>query len=137
MQQKQDIGELKGLKIARGVRSTNHVQFADDTILLGGASTVITERFKKVLSTFLKALDGKINTDKSKYYGWNCLPGNMARISRILGFDGITDWDYFRYLGIPIFKGKKKKADWLGLIDKILKKKSTLGELDDSIQQEN
>ena len=69
------------MKIARGVRAANHVQFEDDTILLGGMSTIIEERFRRVLSTFLKASDGKINTTKSKAYGWNCLPANMEKIS--------------------------------------------------------
>ena len=69
LQQQQDIRELKGLKIARGVRAVNHAQFINDTILLGGASTIIAERFKIVLSTFLKALNGKINATKAKAYG--------------------------------------------------------------------
>ena len=59
LQQWQNIEELRGLKIARGVRSANHAQFVDDTILLWGASTVTSESFKKVLSTFLKSSNGK------------------------------------------------------------------------------
>ena len=74
------------MKIARGVRDANHAQFVDDTILLGGASTIIAERFRRVLSTFLKASDDKINATKSKAYSWNFLPRNKAKISRILGF---------------------------------------------------
>ena len=108
LQQQQDLGELKGLKSARGVRVVNHAHLDDDTILLGGASTIIAERFNSVLSTFLNATDGKLNVTKSKVYGWNCPLGIMARISRILGFEGITTWNSFNYLGIPIFKGEKK-----------------------------
>jgi hypothetical protein len=37
---------LPGIKIVRGVSSFNHSQFVDDTLLLGGASTIITKRFK-------------------------------------------------------------------------------------------
>ena len=81
LQQQQDLGELKGLKIARGVRAENHAQFVDDSILLGGTSTIIAERLKSVLSTFLNATDDKLNVNKSKVYGWNCPPGIMARIS--------------------------------------------------------
>ena len=40
------MGELKGIKITRGVRAENNAQFVDDTILLGGASTIIAKRFK-------------------------------------------------------------------------------------------
>ena len=99
------------MKITRGVRDANHMQFVDDTIMLGGTSIIIAERFRRVLSTFLKALDGKINATKSKSYDWNYLPGNMAKISRILGFEGLSYWNSFSYMGIPIFKGNKKKAN--------------------------
>ena len=71
LQQQQDNGDLKGLKIPRGVISANHAQFADDTILLGGHVYGHKKRFKRVLSIFLKASDGKINASKSKFYGWN------------------------------------------------------------------
>ena len=84
LQHLQEYGELKGLKIAREVKATNHVQFADNTILLGGASAAIANRFKGALSTFLKETVGKVNSTKSKVYGWNCPPGTMAKIARAL-----------------------------------------------------
>ena len=85
----------------------NHAHLDDDTILLGGASTIITESFNSVLSTFLNATDGKLNVTKYKIYCWNCPPGIMARKSQIIGFEGITTWNSFNYLVIPIFNGKK------------------------------
>ena len=74
LQFKQESRELKGMKIARGVKASNHAQFVDDTILLGGASVIIVRRFNSVLSTFLKATNGKINSIKSKVYSWNLPP---------------------------------------------------------------
>ena len=44
LQQLQGSRELKGIKATRGVKAVNHAQFAEDTILLGGASTIIAER---------------------------------------------------------------------------------------------
>ena len=64
----QTNGELRGLKIARGVTNANHSQFVDDTILLGEASIIIVERFRKFISTFVKASDGKVSVVKSKIY---------------------------------------------------------------------
>ena len=84
------MGELKGIKITRRVRAENNAQFVDDTILLGGASTIIAKRFKNVIFTFLNATDGKLNVNKSKIYGWNCTLGFMARIAIIIGFEGTT-----------------------------------------------
>ena len=60
---------IRALKIARGVKNANHAQFIDDTILLGGASVIIAKRFREVISTFLKASDGKVNVVKTKIYG--------------------------------------------------------------------
>jgi len=44
---------ITGIRIAKGVKTINHSLFADDTLLLGGASTIIARRFKKVLDDFL------------------------------------------------------------------------------------
>ena len=48
-------GRLPGISIARGVQ-INHAYFADDTIILGSASTQIARRFKATLDLFLKIL---------------------------------------------------------------------------------
>ena len=59
LQDMQTNGELRGLKISKGVKNENHSQFADDTILLGGASVIIAEIFRKFISTFVKVQTGK------------------------------------------------------------------------------
>ena len=66
----------------------------------------IAKRFKCALSTFLKAFDGKVNSTKSKVYGWNYPPGTLANIVRTIGFEGNVTWNSFNYFGIQIFKGK-------------------------------
>ena len=107
LQALQENRKLRGLKIAKGTKAAMHAQFANDTILLGGASTVIAERFNKALSSFLKASYGKVNLKKSTVYVWNCPPRTLARIVRLLGFEGKLNWNSFSYLGTAIFKGKK------------------------------
>ena len=42
--------DLPGIRMARGVKDINHAQFADDTILLRGASPIIARRFKSELT---------------------------------------------------------------------------------------
>lgn len=37
---------ILGLSIARNVKSIHHLQFVDDTLLLGGSSKVIARFFK-------------------------------------------------------------------------------------------
>ena len=108
LQTLQNNGEIRGLEIAKGVKNANHAQYADGTILLGGASVIITQRFKEAISIFLKASDGKANDVKTKIYGWNCPARTAATIARTLGYEATTKWNSFKYLGISIHKGSKK-----------------------------
>ena len=52
---------LPGLRIANNVRDINHAQFADDTLLLGGANTHSAEQFKQELDLYKKVSGSKIN----------------------------------------------------------------------------
>jgi hypothetical protein len=49
---------ISGLKISAGIKRVNHSQFADDILLLGGASTSIARRFKDVLDQLLLVFGG-------------------------------------------------------------------------------
>jgi len=55
---------LTGLHISYGVRSINHSLFVDDTLLMGGASCIITQRFKKVIDNFMEVSGGLLNNAK-------------------------------------------------------------------------
>jgi hypothetical protein len=110
---------LSGLRIAKGVKDINHAQYADDTLLLGGASTAVAKKFKKELDVFTNISGSVINTAKSKIYGWNVNPREMHEISRILGIAGSTSWEDFNYLGVPITKAGSKSSNWNKIIEKI------------------
>jgi hypothetical protein len=108
-----------GIKIARGVKDINHAQFVDDTLLLGGASTIIARKFKRQLDLYKETSGSQINYRKSQIYGWNCTPREMVEIARVMEMEGETQWDSFKYLGVPIFKSKPKSSHWFPLLDKI------------------
>jgi len=57
--------ELSGIRMARGTKDINHALFADDTILLGGASRIIARRFKLEMNRYCNASGSKINLGKS------------------------------------------------------------------------
>jgi hypothetical protein len=46
----------------------------------------------------------------------------MQNIGRILNMEGLSIWDNFTYLGIPIFKGWALVAHWMPMVDKLQKK---------------
>jgi hypothetical protein len=52
----------------------------------------------------------------------------MLEISRVMGMEGCTNWDAFKYLGVPIFRTKLKASQWLPLIDKLKERINSWGE---------
>eukprot|EP00253_Pinus_taeda_P022123 PITA_22123 len=110
---------LPRLRMVHQVKDINHAQFADDTLLLGGASINSIKSFKKELDSYIEVSGSKINFIKSAAYSWNCSVKELSDIARILHMEGSCAWDSFKYLGIPIFRTIPKVAHWLPLLDKI------------------
>jgi hypothetical protein len=115
----QQTRSLPGLRIVSTVKDINHAQFADDTLLLGGANVRTARNFKQELDHYKEVSGSKTNDQKCKVYGWNCSPREMLEITRVLGMEGSTTWDNFKYLGIPIFKATPKLIHWTPLLDKL------------------
>jgi len=115
----QQVQTLPGLRMVHNVKDINHAQFADDTLLLGGASINSARSFKKVLDIYKEASGSKINYSKSTIYGWNCLVKDLAIIARLLEMKVCQTWESFKYLGIPIFKSTPKVGHWMALLDKL------------------
>jgi hypothetical protein len=100
----------------------------DDTLLMGGASMLMAKKFKKELYAYREISGSVISLTKSKIYEWNITPREMLDISRVLGMEGCTSWDAFKYLGVPIFKSKPKASHWTPLIDKLKNRINSWGE---------
>ena len=71
LEQSRKDQELIGIRMAHETKDINHAQFADDTILLGGATHNIARRFKAELDSYCQASGSKLNLRKSKIYSWN------------------------------------------------------------------
>jgi hypothetical protein len=119
LEQERITKTIPGLKIARGVKRINNSQFADDTLLLGGASHVMAQRFKIILDQYEQVSGGLINKHKSQIYAWNVKASTMARIAQILQFPFTTDWKYFKYLGTPISLKALPGEAWKSILQKI------------------
>eukprot|EP00253_Pinus_taeda_P001985 PITA_01985 len=78
------VHSLPGLRMVHNVKDINHAQFADDTLLLGGASIISARSFKKELDIYKEASGNKINYLKSTIYGWNYSVKVLADIARLL-----------------------------------------------------
>jgi exonuclease III len=110
--------EILGLNIARGVKNVNHTLFADDTLLLGAATSRSALRFKEVLDDYSEATGSCLNKGKCKVFCWNISAYTLSAISRILGFSASLSWSSFTYLGLPIFRKRAYSRDWIPLLDK-------------------
>lgn len=115
-------GLITGIKFAHGTKNINHSQFADDTLLMGGASTIIARRFKRILDQFMECSGGKISQDKSCIYGWNVSAHKIQSIANILEVSYKLEWTHFTYLGMPVSKGPLKTETWNTILDKIKRK---------------
>jgi hypothetical protein len=82
---------LLGLRIAPGVKEIKHAKFADDTLLLGGASVETINKFKMELDIYKEISGSEVSLPKSKIYEWNVSPREMMDISRVLGMEGCTN----------------------------------------------
>jgi ribonuclease HI len=110
---------ISGIKVAPAVKEVSHTQFADDTLLLGAATLKTARNLKTELDIYKSCSGSEINYHKSTIYGWNCNPRDMLQLSRVLEMKGLTAWDNFIYLGIPIFKSFSKVAHWMPMVDKL------------------
>eukprot|EP00253_Pinus_taeda_P008074 PITA_08074 len=111
--------EITGISIARGTKEINHSLFADDTLLKGGASSLMARRFKKTLDLFLQVSGGKLNNNKCMLYTWNVPRHITQRISIILDIPAQRNWSHFMYLGLPLAKNSIKTEIWVKVIEKL------------------
>jgi exonuclease III len=123
----QATGSLPGLKPSTSSPSQNHALFADDSLLLGGASVQIAREFDSVLKRYCRVSGALINERKSAIYGWNIGQRELAGISNILGFTGHAHWEKINYLGLPITNSCNKRSLWSDIISKIKTKISAWG----------
>eukprot|EP00253_Pinus_taeda_P015965 PITA_15965 len=119
--------EIIGISIERGIKGKNHSLFADDTLLIGGASSLMAKRFKKMIDSLLSASGGKLNNKKCKIYKWNVSLQIMQRISTILDIPTQRNWSYFMYLALPLAKESVKSEIWVKHIEKLRGKLQSWG----------
>lgn len=115
-------GKLKGLSIARNVKDVNHFQFVDDTLFLGSASKKIFGRFKQILDCYLDLSRGLVNKRKCLIYGQNNFEAKLLKISKTLEFIIETNFQFFKYLIIPISMGPTNSECWSVIMNKLKKK---------------
>ena len=115
-------GLIQGWSWSNYPSSYSHLQFVDDTGLMGIACVKEVVNIRKALDTYLKASGQRINEDKSSIYFFNTPQLIQNRIARILRFQiGSLP---LMYLGVPVFLGAQRRDYWQGILDKFRSKVS-------------
>lgn len=111
-----DLGLISGWRWNGGLPSQSHLQFVDDTTLMGLASIREATNMCKVLDVYLNASGQLINEEKSSIFFFNTPEAMQRRIAHILRFQigslPVT------YLGIPISVGRPHRDSWKNILDK-------------------
>lgn len=118
-----DNGSWCPLKFGRGGPFISHLLFADDILLVAEASSTNAQVIVDILDKFGTCSGQTVNKAKScVLFSQNTPPGVAASIASLLGIAETSNLG--RYLGIPITSGRKGKADFSFLIDKVRSKLS-------------
>ncbi|XP_057852252.1 uncharacterized protein LOC131062574 [Cryptomeria japonica] len=105
----------KGIEIARGVDSTTHSHFVDNTYLFGVAFMHEALVMKKVLNRFSWATSQEINWLKLEIFFFKMECWSQRDIARLFGIKiGQLPG---KFLGMPLFSGAVKTDLWKGLLD--------------------
>lgn len=115
-------GTLLGIRATKGTNPINHALFADDSLLLGGASIKIARAFNDVIQSFCRVSGALVNRRKSIVYGWVVDQQTILWIYQALGFMGFPSWGKSNYLGLPLTLGTSKAPHWMKLSAKSRKK---------------
>ena len=108
------------LLIALGVQTTvsvSHLQFADDTLLVGVKSWANVRAMKAALLLFESIFGLKVNFNKSMLFGVNVNDSWLHEAASVMrGKHGLLP---FMYLGLPIGGDPRKLQFWYPLVDRI------------------
>jgi hypothetical protein len=111
----------------KGLDPINHALFADNSLMLGGASIKIPKILSEILQSFCSISGVLINKRKSAVYGWNVDHQTIQRISLYMGFLGYASWEKIIYLGLPLTLGSNKSLLWTEVIRKLKAKIAAWG----------
>jgi hypothetical protein len=79
LEQERLIGAAPGLRITKNLKPINHALFADDSLMLGGASNRVASAFKGTLQAYCKVSGALISERKSVVYSWNAAEHETQR----------------------------------------------------------
>ncbi|XP_019172478.1 PREDICTED: uncharacterized protein LOC109167861 [Ipomoea nil] len=118
LQQVQNRGLIHGCRVARGAPPISHLFFTDDSLLFFRANRHEASEIKNCLQLYESLSGQKVNYHKSSIcYSRNTGQNDKDMVAQILGVTQAPNFG--KYLGLPSFVGRNKKAAFAYIEDKI------------------
>lgn len=118
-----EVGLFKGIKIGRGSLSLTHLQYADDSIIIGVTCWENIAAVKSILKWFELISGLQINFQKSVLFCVNCPAHLSSRSANILNCKlGAFPMTYLRF---PVGASPSRENFWLPVIEKVESKLSS------------
>lgn len=114
IRQASDVGLYRGFGVRRSGLVVCHLQYADDTLLIGEPSVQNLWTMKVILRSFELASGLKVNFSKSSILGVNVSPLFLSLAEGFLHckIGAVT----FKYLGLPVGANPRRLATWDPLV---------------------
>jgi exonuclease III/phage terminase Nu1 subunit (DNA packaging protein) len=113
-----EVGKIKGIRLAPSAPAINHLLFADDSLLLMEANLSSADAVNRLLQIYEESSGQQINRDKSSVSFSPNTPRHVREdLMHCLGLR--TEAHGGKYLGLPLYVGRSKSACFEYLKDKI------------------
>ena len=113
-------GEIHGYSICRRGPKLTHLFFTNDCLLFYRSTLEECEKIKELLASYEVASGQMINKDKTTlFFSHNTDDSSRAAIQQALGVPAIQQYE--KYLGLPSFVGRNKKACFTDIKEHIWK----------------
>ncbi|CAN1746948.1 LINE-1 retrotransposable element ORF2 protein [Linum perenne] len=111
-------GKIHGVRVCKGAPNISHLLFADDSFFFCRAEIQEARELKRIFLTYERASGQAINFGKSgAFFSKNVHDMLQAGIRSILGID--KGLETGTYLGLPSIVGRKKKAVFAYIKDRV------------------
>ncbi|XP_071740916.1 uncharacterized protein [Rutidosis leptorrhynchoides] len=111
---------IQGVNIGSDNITVSHLQYADDTIIIGKWNKLEVRNTIKILKNFENLSGLKVNLNKSCVYGIGTTKNELTLLASWFGCkEGTLP---FTYLGLPIGANMKRQSNWSPIIEKFNKR---------------